>query len=82
MEHLGCGVSRRYARNTASEVQLSVFEFRLSPERLARLIGEVQDVIDTDRDSVMVYRFSGQIDDARLRIGRSQLHDLGQPWVL
>ena len=52
---------RRIARvceKYGQRVQFSVFECRLSPERLARLIGEVQDVIDSGCDSVMVYRFS------------------------
>ena len=34
-------------------VQLSVFECRLSPARLARLIGEIEDIIDCQRDSVI-----------------------------
>ena len=63
-------------------VQFSVFECRLSPERLARMIGEVEDVIDSDEDSVMVYRFAGQIGDARLRLGRKQVHEIGSPWLL
>ena len=63
-------------------VQFSVFECRLSPTRLARLIGEVEDVIDCQRDSVIVYRFPGRIEDATLRFGRSQSHELGEPWVL
>ena len=63
-------------------VQLSVFECRLSPARLARLIGEVQDAIDRQRDSVSVYRFAGRIEDAALRFGRKQDRELGQPWVL
>ena len=63
-------------------VQLSVFECRLSPVRLARMIGEVQDVIDRQRDSVIVYRFPGRIQDATLRVGRGQSHQLGQPWLL
>ena len=63
-------------------VQLSVFECRLSSVRLARLIGEVEDVIDRQRDSVIVYRFPGRIEDATLRFGRRQSHELGQPWVL
>ena len=63
-------------------VQLSVFECRLSPTRLTRMIGEVQDVIDHQRDSVIVYRFPGRIDDATLRFGRGQRHELGQPWVI
>ena len=63
-------------------MQFSVFECRLSPERLARLIGEVEDAIDSHRDSVIVYRFAGKMEDARLRFGRGQHHELGQPWVL
>ena len=63
-------------------VQLSVFECRLSPVRLARLIGDVQDVIDRQRDSVIVYRFPGRIQDATLRFGRGQCHQLGKPWIL
>ena len=46
------------------------------------MIGEVQDVIDSHRDSVIVYRFPGRMEDARRRFGRSQGHELGQPWVL
>ena len=64
-------------------VQFSVFECRLSATRLARMMGEVEDVIDNQRDSVIVYRFPGRIEDATLRLGRSQgLRKLGQPWVL
>ena len=63
-------------------VQFSVFECRLSPTRLARMIGEVEDVIDHERDSVIVYRFPGKIADAKLHLGRSQARKLGQPWVL
>ena len=63
-------------------VQFSVFECRLSAARLARLIGELEDIIDRQRDSVIVYRFPGRIEDATLRFGRSQGHELGQPWML
>ena len=63
-------------------VQLSVFECRLSAARLARLIGEVEDIIDRRRDSVIVYRFPGRIEEATLCFGRRQVHELGQPWVL
>ena len=64
-------------------VQFSVFECRLSKTRMARMIGEIEDVIDPQRDSVIVYRFPGRIRDATLRLGRSQeLRKLGQPWVL
>ena len=63
-------------------VQLSVFECRLSATRLARLIGEVEDIMDRQRDSVIVYRFPGRIEDATLRFGRNQCHELGHPWML
>ena len=63
-------------------VQLSVFECRLSPERLARLISEVREVIDRNRDSVIFYRFPGGFDDARRAFGLSQHHEIGQPWIL
>ena len=63
-------------------VQFSVFECRLSKARLARLVGEVEDIIDRDLDSVLVYRFPGGIEGATLRLGRRQEHALGKPWVL
>ena len=63
-------------------VQFSVFECRLSPDRLARMTGEIQDVIDRNRDSVLVYRFPGSMADSRVRYGRSEVHELGKPWVL
>ena len=63
-------------------VQFSVFECRQSPSRVARMIGEIQDVMDPKVDSLIIYRMSGGIDDARLRFGRTQSHRLGDPWVL
>ena len=63
-------------------VQFSVFECRLSKTRLARFVGEVEDIIDRERDSVLVYRFTGGIEAATLRLGRRQDHVLGEPWVL
>ncbi len=64
-------------------VQFSVFECRLAPERLERLIDELENVIDSRLDSVIVYRFPGRIDDARCRYGRCRsVHEIGQPWML
>ena len=63
-------------------VQFSVFECRLSKVRLARFIGEMEDIIDHERDSVLVYRFPGGIGASMLRLGRSQKHALGKPWVV
>ena len=63
-------------------VQFSVFECRLSRARLARLVGEVEDIIDRERDSGRVDRFAGGIEAATLRLGRCEEHALGKPWVL
>ncbi|MYB36940.1 MAG: CRISPR-associated endonuclease Cas2 [Gammaproteobacteria bacterium] len=63
-------------------VQFSVFECRLSKTRLARLVGEIHDVIDHDVDSVIVYRFPGGVEGASLRLGRDGSHTLGEPWLL
>ena len=63
-------------------VQFSVFECRLSPTRVARMLGEVQDAIDSQVDSVIVYKFKGGIAESRIRFGRKGSHELGAPWVL
>ena len=84
-EGVGASRLRRIAEvceKYGQRVQFSVFECRLSPAKLARMIAEVEDVIDRQRDSVIVYRFPGRIEDATLRFGRSQNHELGEPWVL
>ena len=84
-EGVGASRLRRIAQvceKYGQRVQLSVFECRLSPARMARMVGEIQDVIDSHRDSVIVYRFPGRMEDNRLRFGRSRPHELGQPWIL
>ena len=63
-------------------VQFSVFECRLSPTRLTRMLGEVEDIIDRQSDSVIIYRFPGRIEEATLHLGRRQGRRLGQPWIL
>ena len=63
-------------------VQFSVFECRLPAVRVARLIAEVEDVMDNQRDSVFVYRFPGRIAESTLRLGQARNHELGQPWML
>ena len=84
-EGVGASRLRRIAEvceKYGQRVQFSVFECRLSPAKLAHMIAEVEDVIDRQRDSVIVYRFPGRIEDATLRFGRSQNHELGEPWVI
>lgn len=63
-------------------VQFSVFECRQPPSRLTRMIGELQDAMDSKVDSLIVYRFNGGLDDARLQFGRMQVHQLGEPWII
>ncbi len=63
-------------------IQFSVFECRLSPTRFTRMIAEIEDVIDDSIDSVMIYRFPGNIDDAKMRFGLTQDRRLGDPWVV
>ena len=63
-------------------VQFSVFECRLSAVRLARLIADLEDVMDRRQDSVFVYRFPGKIANSTVRLGRAANRELGQPWVI
>ncbi|MGI8939564.1 MAG: CRISPR-associated endonuclease Cas2 [Iamia sp.] len=65
-----------------TRVQFSVFECRLSPERCARLLGELRDAIDPRLDSVIIYRFDGSIIDARTRLGRTAPRDIDEPWII
>ena len=71
-------VCERYGQR----VQLSVFQFRFSPTRLARLLGEVEDVIDKQLDSVIVYRFPGNIDKYATHLGRPPQRGLAGPWMV
>lgn len=83
------GQGARRLRNVASvcerygeRVQFSVFECRVSPERFSRLVGELQDAIDPQLDSVVIYRFAGQIQATRTTLGCRRSHELGEPWLL
>ena len=54
----GVGASRlkriaEVCEKYGQRVQFSVFECRLSPARLTRMLAEVEDVIDRQRDSVI-----------------------------
>ena len=84
-ESTGASRLRRIAEvceKYGQRVQFSVFECRLSKTRLARLVAEVEDIIDRERDSVLIYRFPGMIEAATLRLGRRQHRALGRPWVI
>lgn len=62
--------------------QYSVFECRLSAVGLARLVARIEDEIEPRTDSVNIYRFVGTMPEARLSLGRTKSHELGQPWIL
>lgn len=83
----GAGASRlkrisEICEKYGQRVQFSVFQCRLSPTRLTRLIGEVEDVIDRKRDKVSIYRFSNDIEKAAIHLGCRQERKLGQPWIV
>ena len=83
----GSGASRlkrlsKVCERYGQRIQLSVFQFRFSPTRLARLIGEVEDVIDHQRDSIIVYRFPDNIEKFATHLGRPQQRGLGEPWIV
>ena len=62
--------------------QYSVFECRLTDTSFVKLMGELQEAIDTASDSVHFYRFNGAIRDSRTTIGRPRPWELGEPWIL
>lgn len=63
-------------------VQYSVFECRLSPAGVERLVVALEDVIDTTCDSVFLYRFNGSITEARSALGQPREREPGDPWIL
>lgn len=63
-------------------VQFSVFEFRLSADRVQRLINELSEEIDPSVDSVRIYRFDGNVAEGRTCLGRPSRHQLGEPWIV
>lgn len=65
-----------------TRVQFSVFECRLSPEALVRLTGQILDVIDPVRDSVLIYRFEGSVAKTRTRLGCKRPHEVDEPWII
>lgn len=84
-ENSGASRLRRIAEvceKYGQRVQFSVFECRLSPTRFTRMIAEVEDTIDDQKDSVIIYRFPGSIDDSKTQFGLIQPRGLGDPWMI
>ncbi len=65
-----------------TRVQYSVFECRLSDTAIQRLIGELQDAMDARLDSIFLYRLPGQVEQLRMSLGRRDIRDLGDSWIL
>lgn len=64
-------------------VQKSVFECRLSPSALSRLVGELEDSIDWAQDTVSIYHVYGDLNQSRTVLGVGSLsRDLGSPWFV
>jgi len=62
--------------------QFSVFECRVSPTGLARLIGQIEDAIDPQRDSVHIYRLGNSFAESREAVGLTRSHTVGEPWIV
>lgn len=65
-----------------ARMQLSVYEFRLSPEKYERFVGELRDILDSSCDSVVIYRFPGELTASRTILGSAIVRDVGDPWIL
>lgn len=65
-----------------TRVQFSVFECRLSDTALQRLMLELLDVMDTKLDSIFLYRLPGHVEQLRVSLGKRDVRDLGDSWIL
>jgi CRISPR-associated protein Cas2 len=65
-----------------TRTQYSVFECRLSPARVQRLVAALADIIDPAADSIHLYRFEGELAASRFTLGRAPHRELGAPWIV
>ena len=72
------GICEKYGQR----LQFSVFQCRLSPTGMSRLVGELEDTIDHKLDRVSIFRFQGDLDQSATHIGRPQASKLGEPWMI
>ena len=72
------GVCERYG----VRVQYSLFECRLSEARFVKLRAELEEVIDPRVDRVLLYRFEGSLQNAKVALGAAVSRDLSQPWIV
>ena len=61
--------------------QFSVFECRVSPAKYAKMVGELADAIDPNRDSIHIYRLAGSIVSNRSTLGITKHQEVGKPWI-
>lgn len=64
-----------------TRAQFSVFECKLSPVALAKLISELEDAIDSGRDSIHIYQLQGGIENSRTTLGITKHHEVRKPWI-
>ena len=72
------GICEKYGQR----LQFSVFQCRLSPTRMERLVGELEDAIDPKLDRVSIFRFQGDLDKSVTHLGLPQASKLGEPWMI
>ena len=65
-----------------NRVQKSVFECRITSTAVQRLVNELTSEIDKDADSILIYRFPGNLAEARAAFGLSGSRDLGDFWIV
>ncbi len=65
-----------------TRVQLSVFEFRLTPARYAALVGELEAIIDAQRDCVHIYNFGRLLSACKTVLGTPSKREVGDVWML
>jgi len=65
-----------------TRVQYSVFECRVSAPAFERLVYALRRAIEPDCDSVHIYRFDGSVRPARMSLGRTVPHEVGDPWIV
>lgn len=61
-------------------VQYSVFECRLTESRLMALRIDLEDEIDPTTDQIRIYRFAGDITDARHTLGMQNQGGFDDLW--
>ena len=83
----GAGAKRlRSVHDLCSEygnrVQLSVFEFRLTPARYSALQCGLESIIDAEQDCVHIYHFARPLSKSKTVLGTPSLREVDDVWIL